>query len=79
MISQEGCILLKTLMYDAAVMCHAFRQIQGDQLNMAVFSGTFYVKSFLSSLHCKLAPCTGQVTFYKVRENSAMFNWTTCI
>ena len=50
--------------------------IQGDHISMAV--GFWYLlKSGFLRYMCIVA-YTGQVTFYKVQENTAMFNWSPC-
>ena len=49
-------------------------KVQGDQLNVAVFVGTFSKTTF-SAYTCTVA-YTWQIFFYKVLENTAMFNWS---
>ena len=53
-----------------------FSLIHGDQLNMTVLFW-YLVKSDLPSVHV-YSSYTGHVTFYKVPENTAMFNCSCC-
>ena len=55
-----------------------FIEVQGEQLNMAVFFMVGTLEKVTSPVYTCTVAYTGKVTFYKVPEKTVIFNWSPC-